>query len=386
MNLLLYYIFRRIFVKYNFTADYLILEKGLIFKRKTVLPLKSVVRITIRRNIPARIIGAKEITLYTLRSKTELFLPKNEQPDFIPKCYFQAKPSFGKIAFGAFIDTRALGGVVIFAAILRKIGAVLGGEYSRKIVSLLFATAENISGALAVFHIAVPRIGAALGIFALAAWIFAYCRKLLHLAKFRVGKSGKFIFTASGITTLYEHIIVRNSSAFVLTHTAATLLAKRSPLYCRRVMIFPSVEISEISGVTLNSPKRALLGRLALPLWLSAGFSAGLSALYLSKNFGQLLLLKTVLWSGLLISLYLLRLFFAYSKNAKAVFGKNEITVTERRGLRSYTCYFPADSVISLSLSQNIFQRFSGLCNIELRSSAREKFRIKNVFQGDFLW
>lgn len=371
MKLLLYYVLRRFFVKLETTDSCIILEKGIFLKRKTRLPLKSIVRATFRRSIPARILGAEEIMLYTLRGKLEFFLPKNHVPISEPARFCKFSP--WKIAFGAFIDTRALGGIVIFAVILRKIGVILGGDYSRKLVALLFETAENVSHALAVVNIAVPGIAAAAGIFALASWLFAFVRKLFRLARFRSGSRGGYYFVKSGIITLYEHIIVRNSVVF--TDTVMTLITNRSPMYCHRVMICPAVRRPGKRFPAISPPKSSFWGRCAVPLWCLAGFSAALVLLESSAEFRKMLLLKTALYSGFFVSLYVTALFAAYMKRSALFFGKRAVRVSERRGMRLYTCIFPAGAVVSQSVSR----RFSGLCNVEFRTAQREKIFIRLI-------
>lgn len=385
MDIIFYYILRRFFVHLEITAEYIILEKGIILRRKTLLPIKSIVRATICRSIPARILGAEKVTLYILTGKTEFYLSRNERLDFLPECTPSEKPSFGKVVLGAFIDTRALGGIVFFILFLRKIGIILGSDYGNKLVSMLFSTAENVAGALSVLHIAVPKIAAAAGIFALTAWFAAFINKLLRLVRFRTESRDGYFLVKSGIITLYEHIIVRNSAALITVDTAFTLVSGRSPVYCRGVMIYPSERRMGFGGLSVRSPAAAFWGRCAVPLWCTAIFAAALAGVYISESSRQMLLLKTVLYSGLAVSLYVTALFAAYMKHSEAVFGNNSISVTERRGLRLYTCVFSPESVISFAVSQSIFQRFSGLCNTEFRTVSREKILLRLVPAAVFI-
>ena len=272
MNFLFYYVLRKFFVKLRFSDKEISLEKGLLLKRLSVMPMNSVVRITSRRTLFLRLFRAKEIEVFTLGGKMRFFLSRNERLPFLPeKRRVIAKPRFREIMLGAFIDTRALGGIFVFAAVLRRISAIFGGEYLNYIISALSQTAGELEKALGFFRVTVPRIAITLAAFALGAWIFAYLRKLARLARFRVSVSGGVLFAESGVVTLYEHALVSNSAAssecaVIRCDTLTTVLARRAPLYFRGVMVCPCSKRIELPAKRLSSPKRAFFGHIAGPL------------------------------------------------------------------------------------------------------------------------
>lgn len=414
MNFLLYYILRKFFVKLRFSDKEICLEKGLLLKRAAVMPLSSVVKITARRTLIMRLFLAKEITVFTLGGKLVFYLSKNERLPFLPQKRDNViKARFGAAAFGAFIDTRALGGLFVFTAVLRKFSAILGSEYFNRLISVLTGTVNELEKALGFFRVAVPRIAVTLAVFALGAWVFAYVRKLLRLSRFRVSKNGGMLFVGSGVLTLYEHMLVQNSAelfgavsnqnsikspnsaAAIYCETVTTLITRRAPLYFRGVMVCPCVKRGELPKTLktmfgmkipqkkLRSPRRAFLGHIAAPLsWLGV-FCALLAAAYCSGY--SAMLLKTVLYSGAIVNLYTAVLYLLYMYRSGIACGKNGAAVYARRGLRLYTAVLPNGVIKQITVSQSLFQKRSGLCNFKLGIVERRKFIARQLPKKELL-
>ena len=184
MKFLLYYILRRFFVRLEVTRGKIVLTKGFFFKITAFIPRSSVVKIVIKRSPLLRFFRAKHVEIFTLNGKVEFYLGESEPVPFIsrmPKVCI--KPRFSEILFGAFIDARALAGIAFFAIVLRRIGKIFGSSYFDGIISALFSTAEKISDALLVVHVAVPKIAAFAAVFAVCAWIFTFIVKFLSLSE-----------------------------------------------------------------------------------------------------------------------------------------------------------------------------------------------------------
>lgn len=390
MNFLLYYILRKLFVKLDFSDKEISLEKGLLLKRAAILPLSSIVRVTVRRTLVMRVFRAKEITLFTLGGKLTFYLRRNENPTFLPEPPSTAfKPRFRDVMFGAFIDTRALGGLFVFTAVLRRFSAIFGGEYFDRLISALVKTAEELEKALDFFRITVPRIAVTLGVFALGSWIFAYIRKLLRLSRFRITRKNGLLFVKSGAVTLYEHTLVPNYAAAVYCDALTTVISERAPLYLRGVMICPCVKRKHLPHVLkrlcglkvpqkkLASPKRAFFGHVAAPLSWFGAFSALLAAAHFSDR--PAMLLKTVLYCGIAVSLYAAALYLLYMSRSGIAVGEECAAVSARRGLRLYTAVFSVGAVNRVKNSQSVFQKRSGLCNFKLYTADREKFTARQL-------
>lgn len=397
MNFLLYYILRRYFVRLELSDTQIRLKKGILLKRAYMIPVLAITEIRIKRTLFLRIFRAKEVTLRTLGGKIKFYLQKSENLSVFPETRSaKIKPKLTEILFGAFIDTRALGGIFVFVAILRKIGALFGGDYSNKIVAAISDTAENVTRALELLHIAVPKIAAFIAIFALASWITAYFRKAARLSRFEISRCGNILHIKSGSITLYEHTLVLNSDGIYAQSrdTITTVITNRVPLYLRNTMILPCVKrqnlgraIHALCGMTLpkfktSPPKRAFMGFCGVPLGWSGAFAAALILVYCSDRLRSAMILKTALYSGIIVSLYAAAICLLYMKRSGISTGKN-VCVSSRIGLRLYNSVFPHGNIRMETRSQSPFQRESGLCNIRVFTIGRQKFLARQLIKSE---
>ena len=373
------------------TPDAIILRRGLVFRRFHTVPLRSVVRVTVRRSILLRIFRAKEAEIFTLNGKFKLFLRRDEDvPAFAKPPAHYIKPRFRETAFGAFIDVRALGGIALFAAVLRRIGTIFGGKYLDNILDALDTAAVNVEHIFSAMQVYVPRTAYVLAVFALAAWAFAYLRKLAALSRFRVGRRGGYVVVTSGLFTLYEHTLVPNSAATVICDSPVSILAKHAPVYLRGVMICPSLNkksalklVHILSGERLGKkpkitpPRKAAFGYCAAPLGWGAAFAVLLSFVYISDSLRGAMLLKTALYCGLFVSLYAAAVCLLYIRHSGITFGERLYKVGARRSLRLYTAIFRKDVIVGEELSQSVFQRRSGLCNVKISIAERRSFKTR---------
>lgn len=397
MNLLLYYFLRKLFVRLDFTEKYLHLKKGVILRRFSVIPLSSIVRVTSERSLIMRIFGAKKITVFTVRGKVTFYLRKSEKLPFLPEIRsVLVKPRFSEVMFGAFADTRALGGIALLAAFLHRLSSLFGGEYFDRVMSAISDTAETLSNVLSVLHIAVPRIAALLAVFVLAAWSLAFARKLLRLAKLRAARHGDLLRVQSGVITLYDHTLVLNSAAALSVSPLSAMLVKRAPLYLRGVMIYPAVSkarsaklirvlcnIPIDSAPRLKPPKSSFFGFCAAPFWWTVGFSAALALVYISESLRSAMLLKTALYCGLIISLYAVVVSLVCMSRSGLNVGERTVKLSMRRGLRLSAYSVPHRTIVEETFSQSIFQRRSGLCHIRLATAERSRLTARQLIKSE---
>lgn len=389
-------------MRLRFSEKEVSLEKGLLLKRFSVMPLCAVVRATTRQTLTMRLFRAKEVSLFTLGGKIRFYLPRDERLPFLPE-YEQAvlKPRLGELMFGAFIDTRALGGIFVFTAVLRKFTSIFGSEYFNRLISVLTKTSEELEKALGFFSVTVPRVAVTLAVFVVGSWVFAYIRKLLRLSRFCVSRKGKMLFVKSGIVTLYEHALVPNSNdgfygaSAVRCETLIAVLTNRAPLYLRGVMILPCVRSRKLAKTlktvcgfkmpqnTVTSPRKAFLGHIVSPLSWFGVFAAALALIYTTGH--SAMLLKTVLYCGAIIKIYTAALYLLYMCRSRTVFGTEYSAVSARRGLRLYTAVFPSDIIARITISQSLFQRRSELCNIKLSLVERRKLTARQLPKTELL-
>lgn len=393
MSLLLYFVLRKFFVELDVKENEISLTKGLIIKRAAVLPISAVVRVTARRTLVMRLFGAKEVSVFTLGGKLVFYLSKNEPLPLIPVISKDSavvlKPRFREQAFGAFIDTRALAGLFVFSAALRRVSALFGGEYFDRVITVLTKTVNDLERALKFFQITIPKIAVTIAVFALGAWVFAFIRKLLRLSRFRVFREtdGCRVIVASGVFTLYEHALVPNTAA-VRTETLVSLVTRRAPLYLRGVMILPCVKrdmlpkrLKTLCGFTmpqsrLSSPKRAFFGHILAPFFRLGAFAAALFAAY-RLEYSELL--KIALYSGVIVNLYAAALYLLFMCRSGLAFGEDFAAVITRRGLRLYTAVFPRCTCELSTITQSVFQKRTGLCNQKISVVGDRKYTARQL-------
>lgn len=388
----------------DYYSEKIILKKGILLRRIHTLPLSSIVRVTIKRSPILRLFCVKQVEIFTKKSSYKIFLRRDEPLSFLPDDHYPRhyiKPRFRDMAFGAFIDVRALGGIVLFAATIRRLGTVFGGKYLDRVLEAFNTAAENVEQALSTLSVYIPRIAAAVGVFALSAWAFAYLRRLASLARFCVGRVGKgsdsLIVVKSGLLTLYEHMLVPNSdAAIMICDSPVSLLAKHAPVYLRGVMVYPAADrptahklvhilSSERLGKTpkITPPRCAWFGYCAVPFWWSIGFAAALIIVYVFGGERPTALLKTALYCGLFMNVYAVLVYLYYMRYSGIKSGDRIMRISVRKSMRLYTAFLFSDKTTvnmlfnTTAVTENIFQRRSGLCNFLLSTAEPRKFKAR---------
>ena len=166
----MYFLLRRIFLRIDLTSENIRVSKGLLLRRSFIIPAAAVTKVEIRRTPLVRLLRGKRVEISTLSGGVSFYMKTGEHIPFLPGydgAYIQAKP-FQAIV-GAFIDTRALSGVITFGLFLNRIGNVFGGESFDRIMSALTGAAEEVTRLLALLHIGVPRVTAFAAVFVGAA-------------------------------------------------------------------------------------------------------------------------------------------------------------------------------------------------------------------------
>ena len=393
MDLFFYYILRRFFVKLQYTDNALILEKGIFIRRISRIPFSVVVKAEITRTPLMRILGAKRVRLYTLCGGASLLLRKGEPLPFLPEGRGIAiRPRLLSVVFGAFIDTRALGGAVVFSAAMRRIGT-LSERYYESILSAISDTADGLSDTLTAAHIAVPRIAAVLAVFTAAAWIFAFLKRLVSMARFSVSSRRGYITVRHGLATLYEYVLVPHSPCVpIICDTVTTLAFGCAPIYCRGIMLLPPTRrsvreraVSVLCGLPpapaargghgVFPPPRALFGFCAVPLGWGAAFAAALAVF--GGRGGELLSL--VLWLGLGVCVWTAAVYGVYLPFSGAALGRDTLRISSRGGARLYTYVAPLEAVVAAAASALRFRRNGGYCVLTVMLVGRERCRLRSV-------
>lgn len=397
MEFILYFILRRIFVRTELTPGHISVSKGLIFRHRAEIPLSAVTKIEIRRTILLRILHGKRVEISTLSGDVWFYMRSWEHIPFLPGYDgISVRATSMQAIAGAFIDTRALSGVITFGLLLNRTGNVFGSESFSRIMSLLVGAADEITRLLSALHIGVPRVTAFTGVFIGAAWLFVFFRKAIGMLRFRVSCEGGYITIRRGVFTLYECRLVRHNLTGILRcDTLTTLLLRSAPLYAHDVMLFPPLTrrdadrmLSKLCGIkppegrSVKPPFSALFGHCAAPLGWLAAFSGALILTFIAEPVAADLV-QSLLWSGAAISLWFTGAYIIYMRLSCAAHAGDVTALAFRRGARLYTAVFPDRKVVMTITGRNIFQRFSGMCDMTLAVTGRKRYRLRNVpFSG----
>lgn len=380
------------FVRTKLTPEHISVSKGLIFRRRCDIPLSAVTKVEQRRTVLLRILRGSRVEISTLSGGVWFYIGAGERLPFLPgydSVCIKAAP-LQSIA-GAFVDTRALSGVITFGLLLNRIGGVFGSESFGRIMSLLLGAADEMTRLMSALHIAVPRVTAFAVVFAVAAWLLAFLHKAVGMLRFRVSCESGYITVRRGVFTLYECRLVRNNlTGIVRCDTLTTLLLRSAPLYAHDVMIFPPLSrraahrlITKLCGVVppepqVRPPFSALFGHCAAPLgWL--GVFAGALLLSFLADTPAADLVQSVLWSAAAISLWFTGAYAVYMRLSWISCSGGVYGIAFRRGARLYTVIAPGSRVKFTVTGRNIFQRFSGMCDISLAVAGRKRCRLRNV-------
>lgn len=397
MDFLLYFVLRRIFLRTELSPGNIVVTKGLLLRRRCEIPFAAVTKIEIRRTLVLRLLRGKRVEISTLSGGVFFYMRNNERLPFLPDYDgIHIKAGALQSISGAFVDTRALSGVITFGLFLNRIGGVFGSESFDRIMSAMLGAAEGLSQTLGALHIGVPRITALAAVFVGAAWLFVFFRKALGMLRFRLSCESGFITIQRGVFTLYECRLVRNNlTACLRCDTLTTLLLRSAPLYCHDVMLFPPVSrrtadriLSKMCRLPLpqegriKPPFSAIFGHCAVPLGWLAGFASALALTFIAEPIGADLV-QSLLWSGVVISLWFTVTYAIYMRMSGASRERGMTGLAFRRGARIYTAVIPDVKIPMKKIGRNIFQKFSGMCDITLAVAGRRRYKLRNVPHRD---
>ncbi|MBP1580526.1 MAG: hypothetical protein J6B57_10610, partial [Oscillospiraceae bacterium] len=107
------------------------------------------------------------------------------------------------------------------------------------------------------------------------------------------------------------------------------------------------------------------------------GFSAALLLTFIAEPIAADLI-QSVLWCGVAVSLWFAAAYAVYMR-LSWVSLSDTAGIAFRRGARLYTAVIPAEKLAFTIAGRNLFQRFSGMCDITLCSAGRKRYCLRNV-------
>ncbi len=388
----MYFLLRRFFVKLKMDNGGIHLTKGLFFRRIYDIPISAVVAAEIRQAPLLRLLKGRKVTLFTLSGKTSFYLRRNEEIPFLPHLNSPAvRPKLTSVLLGAFAETRAFSGAVVFSAAISRIGTIFGSDYYDTIINAINSTAAGLSDFLEEMRFTVPRITAVAAVFVAAAWLFAYIRHVIGLSRFAVRTNGSYIVIDRGLFTLYEQVIVRNNlPAVQIKSSAVSLLFRAAPVYCFGILTIPPLREKDLrravsallmaelpQDLTETPPAKALFGHIALPLGWGATFAALLTLCYIA---GKAVMLRSLLWIALSVCTWYCVLYGLYMRRTGIYRTLKQTVISARKGTRLNSLILPRANEVFISLEQNPFQRLNGMCDIRFSLRGKMRLRLRNMY------
>lgn len=388
MRFILFFLLRRFFVRVEYDSQKITVTKGIFLIRTAVVPLCSIVRITVRRSLFLRVFRAKEVEVFCNFGSVKFFLGRDEvfQPfGILPDSALNWKSAtLAEETLGAFSDTHALGGVFLFAAALARVSRLFGGEYSERVSvlleKLLSDTVNNVSGFLQSAQIFIPRAAVAAAVFALAGWVFAFSKKLLSLMRFHAAFVGETAFVKSGVLTLYEHTLFLNSAAAVYEESVMSLLLGIAPVRVRGVILFPAVGRGSVGIVgrhSVGSPLRSFWGHCGVPIVIAALASVGLVCVLVFPRLRSAELLETGLLCVLVASFYSVAIRLIFIRRIGVSPNGENTAVTARKSLRLRSAVLTHNRIVCLTRRRNLFNKSRG--NVEFFTLERLRFKVRQI-------
>ena len=394
MDFLFYYVLRRFFVSVKTDVRGLTLRKGLIFRRLCFIPVEVITTVRIKRTPLLRLLHASKVTVSALGGKVSFYIKQNEKLGFLPQQdnAYRIRHKFSSIMFGAFCETKALGGTIIFSATLVRIGNVLGSGYYNRIISTINKTAEDLDRVLSAMRIAVPKLASVLAVFIAASWLFAFVRKLVQLYQFSISIGNRFSTASHGLFTLYEDIVVHNDLVTTfIPQNAAAILFGAAPIHCGYILFaLPMKKKKQSSVLRLllgcdipyhpdqSPPKEALFGHIAVPFGWGITNAAALLLCYIT---GADPILRTILWSAVWICIWYCVLFAIFMKRTGLTVQNNDLCIiSARHGLALHTAFVPKGNMIYRRKDTNPIQAKKGMCDIRIFCRGKYRQRLRNMY------
>ena len=399
MKFLLFYVLRRFFLRTSCSNGVFTIDRGFILHRTDVIRTDSITATEYKRTLLLRLLRSTKVTVRTLSGKATFYIGKDETLPFLPKHRGIAiRPDRRSVLFGAFTSTRALSGVVVFSLAIYRLGSVLGDSYYTRLLSALFTTAEELDKALRLVQLTLPRISIITALFIVAAWLFAFVRKVVSLSSFSVSRYGDTLTVRHGAITLYEYTLCLNDlNAVIFSDDLSTLLANAPSVYVHGIMVFPPVRrpvaqrlCRMFFGITsapiqIRPSKGQLIGHIALPLGIMSGFFVALILSYIAQHSGYsppTPLLRSILWTGILASLWLAVAYGIYMLRTGIGTQPSALRITARKGARLLTAIIPQNRLCSQKISGSILSRRRGICDYSVTAAGKLRLKVRRIRSG----
>ncbi len=327
----------------------------------------------------------KTFTLTVPYSDADFILDTREQScsdkNYLRRTYH---PGFFHVAFLSAVLSNTLTGVLFFSAVINKIGVLFGEDFRSRLVGTLTETAEFLA-------FGIPPLSALISLIILAGWFISFVKNVLRHNGFKITRKNCLLYIKSGLITTrhfsckvnrINFVDIRQSIISKLFHLHIVLI--RCIGYGKRKdndsVLIPAASTKSLSRQLEDilpefkikkrqlKPKPGAVIRYCLIPFLFAvilPLTANIMADFF-KNWSQ-----TIIFAGFIlilpcIWLFLLNLINFFTTGIAC--GSNNITIRYSYRFCLHTVIIPNDRISLIGVSQNIFQKSSGGCDLTIYS------------------
>lgn len=403
VGLLIYWILRRLWRFFTITPRGLRLERGLLLRQITHIPLSRITTLTIERPLWLRIVGAARILVDTdggtrWAADARLTVPNRHARLFLPDSAEGTlwRPRALRLWLLAVLSSDSFGGVLLLVAILRQSSILLGEGIRDTVLDNLEAAAEMLT--------AIPRTAALLILILISGWLVGAARHLLRHLPFAVHRGEQTLTVYAGWLTRRIHCCALDAIHYTDSRQTLTgYLFRRHTVYISctgygkdkntlAVIIPPGTRIQaqqELAdmlpalipvAVTLRPCRGALWRYIRLPLILLAALPVcGLVAGLLFPLWRELT--RYLALMGVFPCLWLLAVGLIDRHRAGIGYADGKYTLCYARHLTLHRVTLPRHKVAAVRIRQSLWQRWRGTCDVTLYSyhESRRPHRVRHL-------
>lgn len=368
------FVLRRWFLKVNRTADRIIIKKGICLTAYTTINLCDIVRVTVRQPPLLRLFHAKEIEIFCVKGSVKFYANNSELAlIFSEKLHHKednahvTAAKFREVANCALCKTHALGGVLVFSAVLIKASRLFSGELAEQILKAISQTSQSVYERLYELNLDIPKTLVTAAVFVILSWGFAYVRNLLKFMRFSSKVEGGFVLIKHGILTLYEHRITLNSIA-ITEDTPLTLISGYSHVKMRGVTVHPALKCSH--NQQLFRPM-SFWGYCKIPV-----ISCFVCGILLCVSYTKQSALSQLLILGICLSLYKVAVSTLYKRYSGITLESGFVCVSSQRMQRLCSAIIPEDEITQVAITRFLRNK---RCNVTIHTAQNQRFKIRQI-------
>lgn len=412
MGILFFAVARWRCLRYSANRQALILEQGVLFQRRLVIPMRQIVTMSseglwwlrpfdaVRLRVDTMAGGgwqADVLLTVTPREADRLMgyrVGKKHQQEPLARVY---RPSALSIAALSALTSNSFAGILLVSAFLSTMGDLVGREFGRQFYVTLDLATQLVRKLL-------PPVTGAIALAILGGYLVAFGANCIKHIRFQVRRRGDFLFVGSGFFTRQHYLIDVNKISYVDVRQGLIsrfIGLSSASLYCpgfgkRKedvAAVIPATDQGEMEEnlelllgeyrfpPLTQKPNRGAIGKFIIdPLWpclLVPGGSALLVHLFPQWS-------SVILSAGIMASLpafWFMGVRVADYLTTGLGFDGETLSLQYSKGYYLHRVSIPRSQIAHIHLRQSPIQRFDGSCDVLIYTKGEHARRhhIKNL-------